>query len=225
MQAMLELGAAVGALQSGYAADKISRKYTLFLGVAWFFLGSAMQTGASDYSVLVIGRTLGGIGIGTLACVAPIYIRCGPGHLICSVTALELIKAFCRCSEVSPPHLRGLLLTFESLMICTGLVVAFFCSYGCRNISSDWSFRLPFLLQLAVRRSSPLLVATPGLTFRSLSLAAGRRPLLPVHGDAVQPALAVLEGPLARGAQLARPSSPTARGRPQGRGRVDLDPR
>lgn len=73
---MLELGAAVGALQSGYLADKISRKYVLFLGVAWFFLGSAMQTGASDYSVLVIGRTLGGIGIGTLACVAPIYIRC-----------------------------------------------------------------------------------------------------------------------------------------------------
>lgn len=37
-----------------------------------------MQTGASDYAVLVVGRTLGGVGIGTLACVAPIYIRCVP---------------------------------------------------------------------------------------------------------------------------------------------------
>lgn len=36
-------------------------------------------------------------------------------------------------------------------MITTGLVVAFFVSYGCRNIPSDWSFRLPFLLQMAVR--------------------------------------------------------------------------
>jgi MFS family permease len=74
MTALLELGAAFGALQSGYAADRISRRYVLMLGTVWFIIGSTLQTSAFHFAQLVVGRFIGGVGIGTLACVAPLFI-------------------------------------------------------------------------------------------------------------------------------------------------------
>lgn len=63
MTALLELGAAFGALQSGYAADKISRRYVLMLGTAWFVIGSTSQTAAFHFPMLIVGRFIGGVGI------------------------------------------------------------------------------------------------------------------------------------------------------------------
>lgn len=51
-------------------------------------------------------------------------------------------------SEISPPNLRGILLSTEEGAIVTGIVVAYYITYGTRLIDSDWSFRLPFLLQM-----------------------------------------------------------------------------
>jgi MFS family permease len=99
MTGLLELGAAFGAVQSGYAADKISRRYVLLLGTVWFLIGSTLQTSAFHFSQLVVGRFIGGVGIGTLACVAPIFI-----------------------GEIAPPHLRGAMLVFESWMVVLGCV-------------------------------------------------------------------------------------------------------
>ena len=94
MTALLELGAAFGALQSGYAADKISRRYALLLGLAWFTVGSILQTTAFHFAQLVVGRFIGGIGIGTLAVCSPLFV-----------------------GEIAPPHLRGALLVFFEWMI------------------------------------------------------------------------------------------------------------
>lgn len=99
MTALLELGAAFGALQSGYAADRISRRYVLMLGTIWFIIGSTLQTSAFHFAQLVVGRFIGGVGIGTLACVAPLFI-----------------------GEIAPPHLRGSMLVFESWMVVLGVV-------------------------------------------------------------------------------------------------------
>lgn len=67
LTAMLELGALIGALQAGFIADKISRKYTLAVGIAWFIVGSTIQTATVNYAMLVVGRTIGGIGVGVLS--------------------------------------------------------------------------------------------------------------------------------------------------------------
>jgi predicted MFS family arabinose efflux permease len=52
-----------------YLADKISRKRALTVVVVIFNIGAIMQTAAPSYGVLVAGRAIGGIGVGTLAMV------------------------------------------------------------------------------------------------------------------------------------------------------------
>ncbi|KAF2758238.1 putative MFS monosaccharide transporter [Pseudovirgaria hyperparasitica] len=125
LTAMIELGALLGAFNMGWVADKWSRKYGIVSAVVIFTIGSAIQTAAVDYASLIVGRLVGGIGIGMLSMVAPLYI-----------------------SEISPPEIRGTLLVLEELSIVFGIVVAYWITYGTREIAGDWSFRLPFLLQI-----------------------------------------------------------------------------
>ena len=64
LTAMIELGALLGALNQGWIADKISRKYSIVVAVIIFTVGSILQTAAVDYAMLTVGRLIGGIGIG-----------------------------------------------------------------------------------------------------------------------------------------------------------------
>ncbi|KAI8714966.1 MFS domain-containing protein [Fusarium sp. LHS14.1] len=125
MTAMITLGAFIGAINQGWIADWISRKRSIMVSVVVFTIGSALQTSAVNYAMLVVGRFIGGIGIGQLSMVVPLYI-----------------------SEISPPEIRGTLLVFEELSIVAGIVIAFYITYGTRYISSHWSWQLPFLLQI-----------------------------------------------------------------------------
>ncbi|MCJ1441886.1 MAG: hypothetical protein MMC23_002378 [Stictis urceolatum] len=125
LTAMIELGALVGALNQGWIADKYSRKYSIVVAVAIFTVGSVLQTAAVDYAMLTIARLIGGVGIGMLSMVAPLYI-----------------------SEISPPEIRGTLLVLEEFSIVTGIVIAFWITYGTRYMVGEWAWRLPFLLQM-----------------------------------------------------------------------------
>ena len=51
-------------------------------------------------------------------------------------------------SEISPPEIRGALLVLEEFSIVSGIVIAFWITYGTRYMEGEWSWRLPFLLQL-----------------------------------------------------------------------------
>lgn len=64
LTAMIELGALIGALNQGWIADKYSRKYSIVIAVIVFTVGSALQTAAMDYAMLVVARFIGGLGIG-----------------------------------------------------------------------------------------------------------------------------------------------------------------
>ena len=83
MTAMIELGAfigtllfswslplshsltqATGAMNQGWIADKISRKWSIFLASCVFLVGSALQTGSVNYEMLTASRFIGGIGVG-----------------------------------------------------------------------------------------------------------------------------------------------------------------
>ncbi|KAI9696191.1 MAG: hypothetical protein M1820_008259 [Bogoriella megaspora] len=125
MTAMLELGAFLGCFFMPALADKISRKWAISFVVVIFTTGAIIQTAAPNYGALVAGRFITGIGVGTLAMGAPIYI-----------------------SEISPPQLRGTLLVLESISIVTGVVTAYWITYGTRYLSGSISFRLPFGLQM-----------------------------------------------------------------------------
>jgi MFS family permease len=72
MTAMIEAGALLGALNQGWIADKLSRKYSIVVAVIIFIIGSILQTSAADYAMLTFARFVGGIGIGMLSMVVPL---------------------------------------------------------------------------------------------------------------------------------------------------------
>lgn len=111
MTGMLELGAFIGCLFLPYLADRISRKWGLTVATAFFCVGAIIQTASRNYDTLVAGRFIGGIGVGTLAMGAPLYI-----------------------SEIAPPNLRGSLLVLEAISIVIGAIIAYWITYGTRFV-------------------------------------------------------------------------------------------
>ncbi|KAL3303063.1 putative high-affinity glucose transporter [Colletotrichum asianum] len=57
-----------------YISDRWSRKKALLLSSIIFCIGGVIRTAAYNYATVVVGRTIGGIGTGTLALGAPMYI-------------------------------------------------------------------------------------------------------------------------------------------------------
>lgn len=143
MTGMLEFGAFLGCFFMPWLADKISRKKALAVVVVIFNVGAILQTAAVNYEMLVLGRTIGGIGVGTLALVSSIHSQLGMDSSLTEKKGAPLY-----ISEVSPPNLRGTLLVLESISICLGVVVAFYVTYGTRHMEGEISFRLPFALQM-----------------------------------------------------------------------------
>ncbi|TRM59170.1 general substrate transporter [Schizophyllum amplum] len=126
----LHKGLLTAILELGAMLDRSSRRpifaqRALMIGSVWFVVGSILQTATYSYSQLIVGRLLGGVGIGLLSSTAPLYI-----------------------SEISPPHVRGALLVWEQIMIVIGVVIAYWLTFGTRYINSAVSWRLPFGLQL-----------------------------------------------------------------------------
>lgn len=74
LTSMLELGALLGSLLSPHLADTHSRRFSLFIGLIFFIVGSMVQTLAGAFGVLVGGRLVGGVGIGVLSSTAPMYV-------------------------------------------------------------------------------------------------------------------------------------------------------
>ncbi|KAJ7146886.1 MFS monosaccharide transporter [Mycena epipterygia] len=126
LTAVLELGALLGALASGILADKYSRRHSIFAACVVFNIGAVFQCFAQNLSHLFIGRAVGGIGVGALSMLSPLYI-----------------------SEISPPEVRGSLIALEQFSIVLGVVVGFWIGFFTRNIPSSLSWRLPLGLQIA----------------------------------------------------------------------------
>jgi len=74
MTGMLEFGAFLGCIMFPWLCDRISRKRALVVSVIIFNVGAILQTAAENYAMLVVGRTVGGIGVGTLAMVSPLFV-------------------------------------------------------------------------------------------------------------------------------------------------------
>lgn len=49
---------------------------------------------------------------------------------------------------LGPPECRGTLLVLEEWCIVLGIVIAYWITYGTRYMAGEWSWRLPFLLQM-----------------------------------------------------------------------------
>jgi MFS transporter, SP family, galactose:H+ symporter len=124
------VGAALGALLSGWMAKRIGRKYSLMLGAALFAVASAVCAFAPDTPMLIAGRVLLGVAVGIASFTAPLYL-----------------------SEVAPRTMRGSMISLHQLMVTVGILVAFLSNTAFSG-AGDWRWMLgviafPALVMLA----------------------------------------------------------------------------
>ncbi|KAJ8098251.1 general substrate transporter [Lipomyces tetrasporus] len=124
MVAILEIGALISSLMVGRIGDIIGRRRTIFYGSMVFVVGGAFQTFAVGMNTMIIGRVISGFGVGMLSTIVPVYQ-----------------------SEISPADHRGRLACIEFTGNVVGYAASVWVDYVCSFIESDFSWRLPLLLQ------------------------------------------------------------------------------
>jgi MFS transporter, SP family, arabinose:H+ symporter len=95
-------GTVVGSLIGGWPADRFGRKATLLWIGVLYFIGAVASGLATNVSMFIVARVIGGLGIGISTVAAPLFI-----------------------SEIAPPKLRGRLAGMFQFNIVFGILVAF----------------------------------------------------------------------------------------------------
>ena len=95
------IGCIVGAVASGVVSDKFGRKWPLLVSAFLFTIASLGTGMAGSYTIFVIFRIIGGIGIGLASALSPMYI-----------------------AEVAPAHLRGRFVSLNQMTIVIGILAA-----------------------------------------------------------------------------------------------------
>ncbi|KAI4946428.1 hypothetical protein J4E91_007114 [Alternaria rosae] len=124
MVAILEVGAFISSLVVGRIGDVIGRRKTILYGSLIFVVGGALQTFATGIPMMLLGRVIAGLGVGSLSTIVPVYQ-----------------------SEISPPHNRGKMGCIEFTGNITGYAVSVWVDYFCTYIKNDWSWRVPLFMQ------------------------------------------------------------------------------
>jgi len=120
----LTLSATLAMMISGPLSDRFGRKPVLKIAAVLYTLSAIACAFAPSFWVLVLARMIAGFGVGASLIVAPMYI-----------------------AEISPPMVRGRMVSFNQLNIVIGISVAFFSNYlilQLSNSTSAWAQLLKF---------------------------------------------------------------------------------
>lgn len=96
------IGSIAGVLVAGTLSDYLGRKLTMLISAALFSISAIGCAVCGSFDGLVAYRIIGGIGIGIVSIVSPIYI-----------------------SEVSPAKIRGTLVSLYQLAVTIGFLLAY----------------------------------------------------------------------------------------------------
>ena len=109
-----------GTAVAGFFSDRFGRKKVL-ITTAVFFTGSALLSAlTTNFALFVFSRIVGGLAVGGAILIAPVYI-----------------------AEISPPKLRGSLVSLNQLMIVLGISASFFSNYFLLNVGpNNWRWML-----------------------------------------------------------------------------------
>ncbi|KAK9343131.1 general substrate transporter [Lipomyces starkeyi] len=138
INAIQSLGAFSAYPLAAYCANKFGRKKTMYCAYFWLFLGTGLQTGATNSTMFILGRLF----IGGVTC-----------FFASSVPLL--------ITETAYPTHRGSLTSLYGTGWYVGSTLAAWATYGTRNYAgneADWAWRIPSILQLLIPA-----VAFPGL--------------------------------------------------------------
>jgi SP family arabinose:H+ symporter-like MFS transporter len=104
--ASLTLTATLAMLVAGPISDRIGRKSLLSIAAVLYAISAISSALAPTFSFLLFARMIGGLGVGASLIIAPMYI-----------------------AEISPPKMRGQMVSFNQLNIVIGISAAFFTNY------------------------------------------------------------------------------------------------
>jgi sugar porter (SP) family MFS transporter len=116
---VLLLGAVLGALISGYLADRASRKWTKVISGCVYFIAAIGCAFSVSVPMLIGFRFLLGLSVGTASFVSPLYI-----------------------SEVAPPRIRGGLVSFNQLAITSGILISYLINFAFKDVPGNWRWML-----------------------------------------------------------------------------------
>lgn len=102
----LTLIAALAMMVSGPISDRYGRRIVLKSCAIIFAISAIGSSLAPNFTLFLIFRMLGGIGVGASLILAPMYI-----------------------AEIAPPKIRGTMVSFNQLNIVIGISLAFFTNY------------------------------------------------------------------------------------------------
>ena len=100
------IGSIAGVLVAGSLSDYLGRKLTMLISAALFSISAIGCAVCGSFDGLVAYRIVGGIGIGIVSSVSPIYI-----------------------SEVSPARIRGTLVSLYQLAVTVGFLLAYLANW------------------------------------------------------------------------------------------------
>jgi sugar porter (SP) family MFS transporter len=112
------LGATIGAIIGGKAADLFGRRRVLLVTAAIFGIGALASGVAPSPVILILSRVVLGLAIGLASTNVPVYL-----------------------SEVAPPHARGWVVSLFQLAVTIGIVVAYLTDYAFAGIEG-WRWML-----------------------------------------------------------------------------------
>jgi Arabinose efflux permease len=112
------LGATIGAIFGGKAADLFGRRRVLLVTAAIFGIGALASAVAPSPAILIISRVVLGLAIGLASTNVPVYL-----------------------SEVAPPHARGWVVSLFQLAVTVGIVVAYLTDYAFAGVGG-WRWML-----------------------------------------------------------------------------------
>ena len=100
------IGSICGVLAAGTLSDYLGRKLTMLISAALFSISAIGCAVCGSFDSLVAYRIIGGVGIGIVSIVSPIYI-----------------------SEVSPAKIRGTLVSLYQLAVTVGFLLAYLANW------------------------------------------------------------------------------------------------
>ena len=120
-------GSIAGVLCAGVLSDRLGRRRTMLVSAVLFTVSAAGCALCADFTQLVVYRIVGGLGIGVVSIVSPLYI-----------------------SEVSAARRRGMLVSFYQLAVTMGFLAAYTVNYLLLRMGQTAGFETAWVQRIFV---------------------------------------------------------------------------
>jgi sugar porter (SP) family MFS transporter len=161
------LGAAAGALTAGRLADHLGRLAVMKIAAVLFLVSAIVTALAPSLLWIIIGRVIGGVGVGMASVIAPAYI-----------------------SEIAPARIRGRLASLQQLAIVTGIFVSLLVDFLFATAAGGSTE--PFWFGWEAWRWMFLAMAVPAVVYGALALTIPESPRYLISKHRIPEARAIL---------------------------------